>query len=215
MKNLTVKCLVVSPCQTNCYYFYKEGSEEAVVVDPGDRGNDIYAKLASEGLSVAGILITHGHFDHMMGAEDLRDFSGAKIYAYEKEQEILEDSYKNLTQKWGIGNYTLKPDEYVKAGAVLEMGGFSIKVLPTPGHTIGGCSFYLEEQEACFCGDTVFQLSIGRCDLPTGSQSQLIRGVQEQILPLPDETTLFPGHGDTTTVGFERVHNPFFGSYEG
>ncbi|MDD3367263.1 MAG: MBL fold metallo-hydrolase [Lachnospiraceae bacterium] len=205
-----IKSLQVSMCQTNCYYFHKQGETEAVCVDPGDHGEWIFERLQEDNLQLAGILLTHGHFDHMMGAEALQKLSGAKIYAYEAEREVCEDPMKNLTALWGMPPYKLQVDEYLKANTVFTMAGMEFKLLPTPGHTIGGCCYYLEKEEVLFCGDTVFQCSIGRTDLPTGSESALMRSIDAQIVNLPEDTILLPGHGDTSTVAFEKQNSPFF-----
>ena len=154
------------------------------------------------------ILLTHGHFDHIWGANELRRLSGAKIYAYEGEKELCEDAGKNVSRDAGRPE-TVQADFYEKDGALLELGGFSLKLIATPGHTGGSCCYYLEEEKILFSGDTLFEGSVGRTDFPTGSMSSLVRSIKERLLVLPDDVTVYPGHGDTTTIGDEKKYNPY------
>ena len=208
MADMKVKRLVLGAASTNCYIVYNEGSTEGLVIDPADLGEKIHIEMEKMGLKCVGILLTHGHFDHIKGAKRLQQLSEAKIYAYEEEKEICEDPQKNVSKIFGA-TYTLTPDCYFKDNEEFDMAGFHVKVLHTPGHTIGGCCYYMAEQNVVFCGDTIFQQSVGRSDFATGSASQLIRSIKDKLLPLPDETVLFPGHGEATTVGDEKVYNPF------
>ena len=134
--------MVLSICQTNCYFLYREGQKgengltETVVIDPADRGAQIYEALSQKGFHVNAILLTHGHFDHIWGANELRRLSGAKIYAYEGEKELCEDAGKNVSRDAGRPE-TVRADFYEKDGAQLELGGFSLKLIATPGHTGG------------------------------------------------------------------------------
>ena len=154
------------------------------------------------------ILLTHGHFDHIWGANELRRLSGAKIYAYEGEKELCEDAGKNVSRDAGRPE-TVRADFYEKDGALLELGGFSLKLIATPGHTGGSCCYYLEEEKILFSGDTLFEGSVGRTDFPTGSMGSLVRSIKERLLVLPDDVTVYPGHGDSTTIGDEKKYNPY------
>lgn len=208
MSNMKIQRLVLGPASTNCYIVYQEGAKEGFVVDPADLGEKIHIEMEKIGLKCVGILLTHGHFDHIKGAKRLKQLSDALIYAYEDEKEICEDPEKNVSVIFGA-QYTLTPDAYFKDNEEFDMAGFHIQVLHTPGHTCGGCCYYLKEQNAVFCGDTIFQQSVGRSDFATGSASQLIRSIKDRLLVLPDETYLFTGHGESTTVGDEKIYNPF------
>ena len=205
---LKIGRIVMGICQTNCYFLYEEGSKECIFVDPADHGDVLFQKLKQAGFTVDSILITHGHFDHIWGAQKLRGLTGAKIYALDKEEEILTDSGKNLSESAGRG-CTLKVNEFLHDGQEIELLGHKVKVIATPGHTIGGCCYYFEEDGILVAGDTLFLESIGRTDFVTGSESQLIRSVREKLFVLPDETKVYPGHGPETTIGHEKKYNPF------
>ena len=208
MSNIKVARMVVGNLGTNCYLIYREESKEAIIVDPADCGEQIFQKLQSQGFTVSAILLTHAHFDHVLGASDLRRVSGAKLYALEEERPLCENSETNVSAMVGRP-CTIRPNTYVVDGQELELAGMTCKVIATPGHTAGSCCYYFEEAEVLICGDTIFQESVGRTDLPTGNASQLVRSIRERIFTLPEETQLFPGHGDSTTVGHEKKYNPF------
>lgn len=211
MGNLKIKRRVLSACQTNCYYVYKEGSDSIIVIDPGDNGEVVFQDTKDLGFEkIAGILLTHGHGDHTGGALKLKELSGAKIYAYEDEAEILKDPEKNLSGWFGQA-YGFEADEYLYDRQELCMGEINFKVLHTPGHTKGGCCFYDTEDGCVFCGDTIFNCSVGRTDFYSGSVKALGDSIREKIMTLPDDTKLYPGHGDSTTVGYERKYNPCLG----
>lgn len=205
---LKIGRIVMGVCQTNCYFLYEEDSKHCIFIDPADHGDVLFQKLKQAGFIVDAILITHGHFDHIWGAQQLRGLSGAKIYALDKEEELLLDVNKNLSESAGRG-CTLKVNEFVHDGQEIELMGQKIKVIATPGHSIGGCCYYFEEAGMLIAGDTLFLESIGRTDFITGSESQLIRSVREKLFLLPDDTKVYPGHGPETTIGHEKKYNPF------
>ena len=200
--------MTIGMCATNCYYVYRDGSTEVMVFDPADRGGDIYRAITEKGFHIGAILLTHGHFDHIWGAEELREKSGAKIYAYEKEQPLCESSQLNLSAQMGRA-CTIKPDYYLKDGEEVRVGDLTCKLLATPGHTAGSCCYYFENDGIVMSGDTLFCQSVGRTDFPTGSMSDIVRSVKEKLMALPDEVKVYPGHGEITTIGFERENNPF------
>lgn len=209
INGLKIKVLVVGMVQTNCYVVSNVKTKKAVVMDPGDQASRICSYLRGEGLELEAILLTHGHFDHIMGVKGILESYHVPVYAYEAEQVLLEDARMNCSVQ--IGNEVeVTGAEYKKADEVLEAAGFPVKLLATPGHTKGSCCFYFEKNECLFSGDTLFLESVGRTDLPTGNGKQLINSVNE-LVKLPDDTVVFPGHGPATTVKYERNNNPYVG----
>ena len=215
---ISIKRMVLGPVGTNCYIFCNSDTKEAVVFDPGDRGDRVFSFIKEEGLKLVSVILTHGHFDHITGVPALIRLSkdeGWKplIYASEDEKDILSDSILNCSgtgMGYEDGGVSIAADVYLKDNEVLETGGLKIKCLKTPGHTEGSMSFYIEDKRLLICGDTVFEGSVGRTDLPTGSDSALQRSISERIMTLPEFTFILPGHGDETTVRDEMMYNPWF-----
>lgn len=208
MGEIKIGRMVLGTCSTNTYFVYREGSQDAVVIDPADYGEHIYESLQKNGFQVAAILLTHGHFDHIWGCEKLRALSGVKVYANEAEKDLLGDAKKNISAQAGRA-CTLNADAYLKDGDVLELAGITFQMIATPGHTPGGCCYYMEEAGMLICGDTLFEESVGRTDFPGGSMSTLVRSIKEKLFTLPDNTKCYPGHGGSTTIGYEKQNNPF------
>lgn len=218
MAEIKIGRMVLGMCQTNCYFLYRQGEQEAVVVDPADKGADIYAALLKNHFRVVGILLTHGHFDHIWGLDALRNtvnaaaeadgLSSVKAYALEAERELLKNAHMNVSEQAGRA-CTTYADSYLRDGEELTLGGMTFQVIATPGHTAGGCCYYVEEGGILVSGDTLFAESVGRTDFPTGSMGTLIRSIKEKLFVLPDETKVYPGHGDSTTIGYEKRNNPF------
>ena len=198
----------IGQVQTNCYFAINEKTQEMLVIDPGDCAQLLAEKIKQKGLKPKAILLTHGHFDHAMAAEELAGIFGGKIYAHEAEKETLEQSGLNASGMIGRRD-SYQADVFVKDGQVLQLAGMDLTVLHTPGHTEGGCCFYSEEDKVLFSGDTLFCQSVGRTDFPRGSMSQLIRSIRGKLLVLPDDVKVYPGHMGVTTIGMERRGNPF------
>ena len=220
MSEIKIGRMVMGVCQTNCYFLYRQGERLAVVVDPADRGRDIYDSLRRNGFSVAGILLTHGHFDHIWGLDGLRDAAGAaaeaeglepvKAYACKAERELLKNAGMNVSRQAGRACETYA-DVYVEDGEEITLAGMTCRVIATPGHTGGGCCYYFQEAGILVSGDTLFAGSVGRTDFPTGSMGTLVRSIKEKLFVLPEDTRVYPGHGERTTIGDEKKNNPFCG----
>lgn len=209
MAGIRVASVTVGELAVNCWFLINEEIKEALVFDPGDRAGLIFGYARGEGLTIRAILLTHGHVDHMGGAEELRRLSGAKIYALSEEEPMLGNAKTNLSVFINRRAITLKADRLLKDSQELTLAGITLKVYHTPGHTPGGCAYYCQEAECVFSGDTLFCGSVGRSDFPGGSMSELVHSVKEKLLTLPDRTRICPGHGGETSVEYEKKYNPF------
>lgn len=194
--------------QTNCYFVYDSDTKEAIVFDPPEDGERIYNALLSHGIKVEGICLTHGHFDHIMGVDELREKTGAKVYCSKKEEELLGSAELNAGANWGI-HCTVKPDVLLEDGEELTIAGIKFKVIETPGHTKGSVCYYFEEDGILISGDTLFEGSCGRTDFPGGSAKEISNSLKNVLMKLPDDVQVYPGHGGSTTIGDERKYNPF------
>lgn len=202
-----IQPLVVGTVQTNAYVISNENTKKAVVLDPGAESGRILSYLKSKDLELEAILLTHGHFDHIMGINGILENKRVPVYAYEIEQELLEDAGLNCSVM--VGSKTIVHGAtYLRDQATIEVAGYTVKLIATPGHTKGSCCFYFKENEVLFSGDTLFMESIGRTDLPTGNSTKIIESVKS-LMNLPDDTIVYPGHGPATSISYERTHNPF------
>lgn len=196
--------------QTNCYVLFH--GEVCLIIDPGGEGEKLIDWLKNNNKKPLAILLTHTHFDHIGAVDLLREHYQIPVYVHRKEEDWLENPLMNgsalffpdrpLTVK--------KADKIIEQEGKLSIGPFQIKVFETPGHSPGSISFYLEEKDVLFAGDTLFYGSIGRTDLPGGSMEQLLQAIKTKIFTLPEKTTVLPGHGPETTVIREKQYNPFF-----
>ena len=208
MADIKIGRMMLGVCQTNCYFVYREGSSKVIFIDPADYGEQIYKAMKDNGFEVVAILLTHGHFDHIWGCSRLRQLTSAPVYAYEGEEKVLLSADLNVSA--GAGRAcTVKANTLLKDGEEVTVEGMTFKLIATPGHTQGSCCYYFEEANMLISGDTLFEESVGRTDLPTGSMSTLVRSVKDKLFVLPDDTVVYPGHGDSTTIGHEKKYNPF------
>ncbi len=208
MGEIKIGRIVMGSYGTNCYFLYREGEGRVIFVDPADRGAQIAQTMQKNGFTVEAILLTHAHFDHIWGSKELREATGAKIYALDEEKLLCGNARANVSEQAGRP-YTLEPDEYLHDGQEMTLADMTFRVIATPGHTGGSCCYYFAEPGFLVSGDTLFADSVGRTDFPTGSMSALVRSIREKLFVLPDETKVYPGHGDSTTVGHERRCNPY------
>ena len=176
---------------TNCYLVINEETKDTVMVDPGAYPAKLKNVVKEQGLKLKAVLLTHAHFDHIMVLSDVMD------------------GESNLSSGYMRGGYQFADAVPVRDGQQLQIAGFQFRVIHTPGHTPGGCCYYMEQEDVLFSGDTLFRTSVGRSDFPGGSASALVRSVKEKLLILPEETHVYPGHMEETTIGYEKRHNPF------
>lgn len=199
---------VLGMCATNTYYVYDDETKRGLIVDPADSPDTIIARVDSLSMIPEAVLITHGHFDHVLAMNKVREHYGIKVYAGLTEKQVLHDMAMNLTSSFGMGQ-TFDADIYLKDGEEFETAGYHIRAIEVPGHTIGGMCYYFDKQGVLFSGDTLFCESVGRSDFPGGSASALCRGIKDKLFILPEHTKVYPGHMDETTIGNEIKYNPF------
>jgi hydroxyacylglutathione hydrolase len=203
-----IHSFVTGPIQENAYLCHAEGFQEAVLIDPGDEAGRLEQEIRALGLKLEWILATHGHFDHVGAVAGLAKAFGARFAMHEADEfllERLEDTAAFYGQQATTRPVISQP---LRAGEVVTVPGFTLKVLGTPGHTPGGLCYYHAESGSLFSGDTLFEGTVGRSDTEGGSHATLIASIHRELLSLPDTTRVYPGHGDPTSIGAERRQNP-------
>ena len=180
----------------------------AWIVDPGAEADKISAAIDSRNLKVAGILLTHGHFDHIYAVEPLAKKYGIPVYASEKEAQLLGEPEMNCSALYGR-EVAVVPENYIEDGDIFEIAGIKIKGIHTPGHTKGSMCFYIGSENTLFSGDTLFKGGVGRTDLPTGNTHLLLESLRDKIIVLPPETIIYPGHGPQTELDYEKRNNSY------
>jgi hydroxyacylglutathione hydrolase len=206
---MDVRMFTVGPVAENSFIFRRDGSDRALIVDPGDEAEKLLGALDSLGVTLDGILITHTHFDHIGAVAEVARATGAEVWVPEIEAFVLEDI--NRFVPWpGFGPFeNHKAEHTLKGGEQLQLAGFEIDVLNTPGHSPGHVTFSIPDESAVFSGDVLFQQSIGRTDLPYGDHETLMESIRMLVDTLPSETAVYPGHMGLTSLGAERASNPF------
>lgn len=205
--------LIFNPIQENTYIIWDD-TLEAAVIDAGnmnERENEVLAKfIADNGLKPKYALNTHGHFDHLLGVDFLREKYGAQL-AMNSKDEFLLKSASVSAELFGVKADALPEaiDVDLEGKESIKFGNTELKIIPTPGHTPGHVAFFEPESKVLFTGDTLFRESIGRTDLPGGDYSWIMRSIIENILPLGDDVKIYPGHGETSDIGHESMYNPF------
>ncbi len=200
-----IKNFIVGPLESNCYLYGDEKSKKAVLIDPGDEGKKIFQFVRSHGWELTAILITHGHPDHLAALPYLKKQVNVPVYLHREDHLFLTNFDYTLVPF--LEKIILKPEKFFQDGEEIAAGEKKLKVLFTPGHSPGGIC--LLGEGIVFTGDTLFCQSIGRTDLPGGDSQKLFNSIRTKLFNLPDQTIIYPGHGESSTIGEEKKHNPF------
>lgn len=206
---MKLECLTVGPYQENCYLYWDGKSQKGLIIDPGDEAERIIQTVEEIGFRPTAILLTHGHCDHIGALTEVKEKWNLPVYIGRGEETYLSDPNLNGSALFDNPIKATKPDFLVIDENLYSFDSINLRVLSTPGHTLAGVCYLDEKEGILFCGDTLFQGSIGRTDLPGSSFDKLMVSLQKKILTLPDNIVCFPGHGAATTVGAERTGNPF------
>lgn len=201
--------IIVGPFQENCYIIGDEATGDGALIDPGDEAARVALAVEQTNLEIGQIILTHSHIDHIGAVVQLADEYACPVLIHPEAEPMLKQA---PTQAMMMGlKFGKVPnvDRHIEDEEVLKVGGISLKSLYTPGHAPGHLAFYIESEGVVISGDALFAGSVGRVDLPGGSMEILMKSIQEQLLPLPDETIVHPGHGPETTIGSEKAYNPF------
>ena len=203
---MIIEKVVVGPFATNCYIVGDESTREGIIIDPGDEAKKILKRVNELGLDIKLILLTHGHIDHAGALKEVKEATNAEVAVHTDDANF--DRYQSAGLVLGLSYPNPPaPDRLLKDGDILDIAGMHFKVLHTPGHSVGGIC--LLRDGVVFSGDTLFNCSIGRSDLPGGNHSQLLESIRSKLLVLDEDTTVYPGHGEDTTIAAERKGNPF------
>ncbi len=201
--------LPVGMIQCNCSILGDELTHDAIVVDPGESAEDILEVIARHGLQVKTIVLTHGHFDHVGAVARIKAATGAPVLMNEDDVETLSHSAEQAAWVGMSPPDSFEIDGPLRDGDVLGLSNYELTVLHTPGHTPGSVCLWIPAEKMLIAGDTLFRDSVGRTDLPGGDFQQIVTSIRNKLLPLPDETVVFPGHGAPTSIGREKQSNYF------
>lgn len=207
---MRIETFTLGPLQTNCYLITEDTGKRAFVVDPGMGPKRLIERIRERGLTIEAIVLTHAHFDHMAGVEDMRQAFGCPVYLHDEEADWLEDARKNGSARWSdvTAPLTTAPAEFALSdGQKLELIGHTFQVMHTPGHSPGSVSLLCDGH--LISGDVLFKLSIGRTDLPGGKERDLFDSIRMKLYKLDPAVRVYPGHGPQTTIGFEMANNPY------
>ena len=204
---MKIQNLVLGMVATNCYFLQNKETGEMILVDPADEAPAIEEKVTALGGKPVAILLTHGHYDHMLAADAVRRTYQIPVIVHELDEPVLEDAALNLSGYWSR-SHTMKADRLVKEGDEFSFAGFRVRVMHTPGHTQGSACYYFPDQKVLISGDTLFCQSYGRTDFPTSSMGDMRRSIARLLTELPEDTAVYPGHEMTTTIAMEKRYNP-------
>jgi len=202
---MILKRLATGMLASNCYILGDNG--EGAVIDPGAGTDEILKTADDAGLKIKYIMLTHAHLDHMLSMDTLREKTGAKVLVHEGDAAALPDSRANGAALFGSNKTFKGADGTLKDGDIIEVGGLKLEIIHTPGHTPGGICIKVDN--CIFTGDTLFRMSVGRTDLGRGDYDDLMDSLKNKLMKLDDNLVVYPGHGTTTTIGYERENNPF------
>lgn len=201
--------VVVGALGVNCIVLGCNETKQGIVVDPGADLERIQSRIDHHGLSLVAVVNTHGHFDHVGANFRLLQTTKAPLYIHQADAPML-GRVAQVAAMYGLpGENSPAPDRFLEDGLTLEFGIHHLRVIHTPGHTPGGCCLYLEAEEKLIAGDTLFADGVGRTDLPGGSHEQLVQSIKTRLFTLPDQVKVYPGHGPATSIGHEKLHNPY------
>ena len=207
---MDVKTLVLGELYTNTYIAYDMVSKKAVIVDPAGDTYRVMEFVNSCGIKIESILITHGHFEHIAGVNQLLKHIKVPVIAHEEEAKRMRDPMKNLSKMFSNKSVFAEASQCVKDDEVINLGGNLVfKCIKVPGHTEDSICFYNERKNIVFTGDTLMNSSIGRTDFYSGSNTDIVTNIKKRLLSLPGETLVFPGHGSSSTILIEREVNPY------
>lgn len=207
---LKIEKFSLGPLETNAFLIMTEDEKRGIVIDPGMDAEPLVERIRD--MEIEAILLTHAHFDHIGGVEEIRKAKQCPVYIHELEQDWLIDPELNGSRMWSHISGEIRTnaaDHLMRDGEVLEFLGESFQVMHTPGHSPGSVSFFLAKHQLLFSGDVLFYMSVGRTDLNGGSSKQLYASIHDKLFQLDDETKVCPGHGPLTTIGQEKEHNPY------
>jgi hydroxyacylglutathione hydrolase len=202
---MILKKLPTGMLSSNCYILGDNG--EGVIIDPGADVREIMDAVESTKLKIKYIILTHAHLDHIVSMDSLRDKIGAKVLVHENDAAALVDGWANGAAMFGIDISLKSADMNLKDGDIVEVGGLKLEIIHTPGHSPG--SMCIKAGNNLFTGDTLFRMSIGRTDLPGGNYDEIMDSLKNKLMKLDGEIKVYPGHGSSTTIAYEKKHNPF------
>ncbi|HZK18843.1 MAG TPA: MBL fold metallo-hydrolase [Clostridia bacterium] len=205
---MILKVLPVGMMEANCIIVGCKKTLEAAIIDPGEEAGRILNTVEDLKFKVGSIILTHAHIDHIAALKDVQEATDAKVLVHKGDAEMLSNPGINLSMFMG-GSISGDADHLLEDGDLIHIGELELEVLHTPGHTPGGICLYLGAHNVVITGDTLFAGSVGRSDFPGGNHGQLINSIKEKLLVLPDTTKVYPGHGPSSTIAFEKKNNPF------